>query len=89
VRRYLARTLAAIDEHQRQGQADVVDVCCDSLYWALTGRGGVWDKTVKMPASLKNFIVKHPAGLQELLELHIGRLAKAGLEAMKRRLRNP
>jgi len=88
VRRYLGRTLAAMDEHKRQGQADVVDVCCDSLYWALTGRGGAWDKTVKMPAWLKGFIVKHPAGLGELLELHIGRLARAGLGNVKRRLRN-
>jgi GT2 family glycosyltransferase len=87
VRRYLARTLAVIGEQQRQGRTDVVDVCCDSLYWALTGRAGAWDKTVKMPARLKNFIVRHRHGLGELLELHVGRLARGGLGKVMRRLR--
>jgi hypothetical protein len=87
VRRYVGRTLAAIGEHQHQGRADVVDVCCDSFYCALTGRAGAWNKTVKMPPRLKDFIVKHRHGLGELVDFHIGRLARGGLANVTRRLR--
>lgn len=88
-RRYVRDTIARLDEYQRNQQPEVTDVCCDSLYWALTGRGGPWDKSVKMAAWVKRLVIKHRFALVELLDFRLDRLLGGVFKRVGRLRRRP
>ncbi|MGH9891203.1 MAG: glycosyltransferase family 2 protein, partial [bacterium] len=88
-RRYARDTITRLIEYKGSDAQEVADALCDSLFYALTGRGGLWDRSVKMPAWMKRLVIRHRFALVELLDFRIDRIVGGVVKKAARRLRRP
>lgn len=69
-RTYFLQICEQIKQHQLKAEDDIVDVYCDAWFSAVRNKGGLWDKSYKMPRRVKTFILKRLDFCIDLLGLH-------------------